>query len=65
VPYDALHPAMGMVTRGYVEKARRQGQRVNVWTVNNRQDMIRMRGLGVDGIITNYPDLLQDVLAES
>jgi glycerophosphoryl diester phosphodiesterase len=65
VPYDALHPSMGLVTRRYMDSARRQGQRVNVWTVNTRQDMRRMRDLGVDGIITNYPDLLRDVLAES
>lgn len=64
VPYDALHPSLGMVTRGYVERARRRGERVNVWTVNAPQDMRRMRDLGVDGIITNYPDLLRDVLAE-
>jgi glycerophosphoryl diester phosphodiesterase len=65
VPYDALHPSLGMVSRGYVERARRRGERVNVWTVNVPHDMRRMRDLGVDGIITNHPDLLRDVLVES
>jgi glycerophosphoryl diester phosphodiesterase len=35
-----------------------------VWTVNAADDMRHMRDLGVDGIITNYPDVLRDVLAE-
>ena len=44
-------------------RARERGQRVNVWTVNEAEEMRRLRDLGVDGIITNYPDLLGDVLA--
>jgi glycerophosphoryl diester phosphodiesterase len=44
-------------------RARRWGKRVHVWTVNEVGDMARMRDLGVDGIITNYPDVLRDVLS--
>jgi glycerophosphoryl diester phosphodiesterase len=47
-----------------VAKARQVGQQVNVWTVNVADDMRRMRDLGVDSIITNYPDLLGQILAE-
>jgi glycerophosphoryl diester phosphodiesterase len=64
VPYDALHPGLEMVRPGYVERARRRGNRVNVWTVNDVDDMRRMRDLGVDSIITDYPDILTGVLAE-
>ena len=37
---------------------------LNVWTVNAADDMRRMRDLDVQGIITNYPDRLNQVLAE-
>ena len=35
---------------------------VYTWTVNEPEDMIKMINLGVDGIITDYPDVLQNVL---
>ena len=62
-PYDALHPDFRMVHAHAVQAAHRQGYRVNVWTVNDPQDMRRMRDLGVDGIITNYPDRLRENLS--
>ena len=33
------------------------------WTVNERADMERLIALGVDGIITDYPDRLRAVMA--
>jgi glycerophosphoryl diester phosphodiesterase len=64
VPYRALHPHFSQVDVRRVGEAHRRGQWVNVWTVDAADDMRRMRDLGVDGIITNYPDRLRDVLAE-
>ena len=64
VPYDALHPALGWVDAARVTWARRMGFPLNVWTVNAADDMRRMRDLDVQGIITNYPDRLSQVLAE-
>ncbi len=37
---------------------------VFVWTVNKTKDMTKMIQLGVDGIITNHPDVLIGLLAE-
>jgi glycerophosphoryl diester phosphodiesterase len=34
------------------------------WTVNQRADMLRLLDMGVDGIITDFPDVLADVLRE-
>ncbi len=45
-----------------VEQAHTHGLYVLVWTVNNRQDMKRMIKMNVDGIITDRPDILKDVL---
>ena len=40
------------------------GLRVIVWTVNRAEEMRRMIALGVDGIISDYPDRLREVAAE-
>ena len=44
--------------------ARGLGLEVLPWTVNDRADMGRLIDLGVDGIITDYPDRLRGVMAE-
>lgn len=36
--------------------------RVIPWTINNREDMKKLMGMGVDGIITDYPDLIEKVV---
>ena len=61
-PYDALHPAYRLVNRGYVARARRQGSPLNVWTVNDEDELRRVCELGESGVITNYPDRLARVL---
>jgi len=40
------------------------GLKVLPWTVNERGDMSTLIDLGVDGIITDYPDRLREVMAE-
>ena len=40
--------------------ARRLGLRVIPWTVNERADIVRMLQLGVDGLISDYPDRVRD-----
>ena len=62
-PHEARHPEHKMVDARYMAWARRQGYRVNTWTVDDPAEMRRLIGLGVDGIITNVPDLLGSILA--
>lgn len=45
-----------------LQEARRLGLRVVVWTVNEPADMASLIDLGVDGIITDYPDRLRAVM---
>ena len=47
-----------------VAEARALGIRVIPWTVNERAEMERLIGLGVDGIITDYPDRLRALMIE-
>ena len=59
---DALHPWAGQVTQKLVDQAHREGHPVNTWTVNAPVEMRRVIDLGVDGIITDRPDVLAAVL---
>jgi glycerophosphoryl diester phosphodiesterase len=51
------------VDRGLVERAHAAGLLVIPWTVDDEEDMGRLVDLGVDGLITNYPDVLRRVMA--
>jgi len=61
-PHEARHPHYKMVDARYMAWARRRGYRVNTWTVDDPAEMRRLVGLGVNGIITNVPDVLRSVL---
>jgi glycerophosphoryl diester phosphodiesterase len=59
----AWHPACQIPFLDHVLPiVRRAGYRVNVWTVNDPDDMRRFLVLGVDGIITDTPDVLRQLL---
>ena len=47
-----------------MSEAKTLGLQVIPWTVNERADMDRLILMGVDGIITDYPDRLRAVLGD-
>lgn len=49
-------------TQEMVDEAHAAGMAVIPWTVNDIATMDRLIGLGVDGLITDYPDRLRDLL---
>lgn len=51
-----------IVSRRFVRYAHRAGRPVKVWTVNERSDMERLVSWGVDGLITDRPDIARDIL---
>jgi glycerophosphoryl diester phosphodiesterase len=53
-----------IVTSRFVDRAHAADKQVHVWTVNDPADMRRLLDLGVDGIITDRPDLLNEVLSD-
>jgi glycerophosphoryl diester phosphodiesterase len=53
-----------VITPALIRAVHRQGLDVHVWTVNEPADMERLLSWGVDGIISDRPDLLAAVLSE-
>ena len=50
------------LTDDLLKQAHEQGLQVYVWTVDSRSEMVRLMEMGVDGIITNRPDILKAVV---
>ena len=46
----------------FVDAAQNRNLEVHAWTINEEDDLQRMIALGVDGIITDYPDRLLTLL---
>ena len=54
----AVIPEYLLVNEKYVNDAHERGLQVMVWTVNEKNNIARMKQMGVDGIISNFPDRL-------
>jgi glycerophosphoryl diester phosphodiesterase len=71
-PARAIKSAGGNIWSSYheevdadaIELAHDLGLQVNVWTVNDSGRMHELIAMGVDGIITDYPDRLRQVLID-
>lgn len=53
---SAYNPKMKDLDEATVREVRAAGYDLFVWTVNSREDMIRLLDWGANGIITDYPD---------
>ncbi len=59
---DALHPYFRAINLDEVAEAHSLGIRVNPWTVNEVPDIDDAIALGVDAIISNFPDRVRERL---
>jgi glycerophosphoryl diester phosphodiesterase len=65
--YDALqvpllHRGILVVTPRFIRAAQARGVRVDVWTINQAEEMRRLLDLGIDVIMTDRPGTLAEVL---
>ena len=68
VGVDSVHLHRSLVSRHVLGKLFTLGAKVYIWTVNAPEEMTRLLKTGVDGIVTDTPDVLYDIcrnLAES
>ena len=66
-PFDALqvpveYRGTPVVTQRFLEAAHGLGVRVDVWTIDEPGEMRRLLDLGADTIMTNRPEVLEEVL---
>jgi glycerophosphoryl diester phosphodiesterase len=53
-------PNYKLATPALIQKCHARGMKFVPWTVNTSEEIKMMMGMGVDGIITDYPHLLND-----
>jgi glycerophosphoryl diester phosphodiesterase len=53
-----------VVDPAFLAEAHQLGMEVHVWTVNDPREMRELLEMGADGLVTDRPDLLREVLAE-
>ncbi len=52
----SINPYSGHIDADYIEEAHAKSFKVYPWTVNNHEDILYVIKLGVDGVISDYPD---------
>ncbi|MBL8150617.1 MAG: glycerophosphodiester phosphodiesterase [Blastocatellia bacterium] len=61
---QALHPESRLIGNTLMKQAISRGYQINTWTVNETVEMQHLISLGVDSIITDYPDKLHKILTK-
>ncbi|TBL71088.1 glycerophosphodiester phosphodiesterase [Paenibacillus thalictri] len=62
--YDVLSAAYPLIDKAFMQSAAAHHKEVYAWTVNDKARMHQMLDLGVNSVITNYPEQLIEVLKE-
>lgn len=62
IGHQAWHPYLRETGSSSVRAAHGLGRLVNCWTVNRPSDARRLVSIGVDGLITNYPDVMMTLV---
>jgi len=57
--------AFQIVSANYIKAAHERNLQVHVWTINKKEDMQNLIEIGVDGIMTDYPDRLLETLRKA
>ena len=57
-------PTSALVGKGLVDRCHEAGVKIIPWTVNTVKDMKALIALGVDGVVTDYPNIYQQVKEE-
>ena len=63
--HDAIHPYDFTVDQALVDAAHAEGLAINVWTVDDPGRIRQLGDMGVDGIVTNVPDIARRVLGSA
>ena len=59
-----IHPYFSDVNFNFILKQHHGGRKVNVWTVNDKEKMKLLIDSSIDGLITDDPSLVWDILEQ-
>ncbi len=59
---DYFHPHFSTVNKRFVRRLHKNGVKVNVWTVNDKSVAKYLLACGVDGLITDVPDVMNELV---
>ncbi|MBA5850536.1 glycerophosphodiester phosphodiesterase [Clostridium sp. cel8] len=60
---DAIHPLFTLImNRDIIKNTKEHGISINTYTVNDKANMKKLMEFGVDGIITNYPNIFKKLI---
>ena len=59
---ECVHPHFVSLNEGSVAEIKSHCVQINTWTVNTPEEVERLYNLGVDAVITNYPDMAKSVI---
>lgn len=62
---DIYSPNYRLVTKQLINAAHEKGMKFVPWTVNDFDEMRELKSMGVDGIITDYPNLFKKVESDN
>lgn len=61
---NAAHPDRTLITEDEVKRLHAMNMAVNVWTVNEKEDILKLTEWGVDSLISDVPDYVMSVLGK-
>lgn len=57
----SINVSLSFINQEFVDDAHRRNLKVYVYTVNHPEDLLRMKSLGVDGVFTDYPEIVTGI----
>lgn len=57
-PIEYVIPQFRLASRDLINEVHGEGLKVFAWTVNDAQEATRLMDLGIDGLISDYPEML-------
>lgn len=59
---ECVHPMYLSLNEGSVSEIKANSIQINTWTVNDEESVEKLYDLGIDAVITNYPDMAKSVI---
>lgn len=60
---ECFHPNFSTLNNITIEELKKNNIEINTWTVNKKEDIKYLISKNIDGIISNYPDLVKELIS--